>query len=220
MRDIVIFGIGQIAEVVHYYLSNEGRRRVVAFTVDEAYRSADSLMGLPVVSFENVQKDYQPETHDMFVATSFRSVNRLREEKVNQAKSKGYSLASHVSPRATVWDGFVAQENTIVMEENVIQPFVTVGRNVIMWSGNHIGHHTSIADHCFIASHVVVSGNVTVGEGTFLGVNATLRDGIKVGQRNVIGAGALILADTPDGGVFMGSATPLSKVPSHRLRSI
>ena len=32
----------------------------------------------------------------------------------------------------------------------------------MLWSGNHIGHHTTIDDHCFITSHVVISGNVNV----------------------------------------------------------
>lgn len=220
MRDVVIFGTGQVAEVVHYYLAQEGGRNIVAFTVDEQFRSAEQLFGLPVVSFETVQQIYPPDTHEMFVAVSFKRVNKAREEKVAEAEAKGYTLVSHVSPRATVWSDFVAQPNTIIMENNVIQPFVSVGRNVIMWSGNHIGHHTKIEDHCFIASHAVISGSVTVGEGTFVGVNTTVRDNVTIGKRNVLGAATLILADTPDNAVFMGQATAMSKVPSHRLRSI
>ena len=220
MRDVVIFGMGQIAEVVHYYLTQEGGRNVVAFTVDEQYRSTDSLLGVPVVDFATVEKRYPPESHEMFVAMSFKKVNKLRQAKVEEAEAKGYTLASHVSPNATVWAGFQANPNTIVMENNVIQPFAKIGRNVIVWSGNHIGHHSTIEDHCFIASHVVVSGSVTIGEGSFVGVNSTIRDNVTVGSHNVLGAGTLILADTPDGGVFMGEATAMSKVPSHRLRSI
>ena len=97
---------------------------------------------------------------------------------------------------------------------------VTIGRNVIMWSGNHIGHHTRIGDNCFIASQAVISGNCEIGAGSFIGVNATLRDNIQIGARNVIGAGTLILQSSPDNAVFVGPATPPSKVTSDRLRSI
>ena len=220
MRDLVIFGTGQIAEVAHYYLTQEGGRNVAAFTVDQAYVTAEKACGLPVVAFENVQDIYSPQTHDMFIAVSFRQVNKLREAKFNEARAKGYALTSHVSPRAAVWSGFKANPNTIVMENNVIQPYVTVGQNVTMWSGNHVGHHTTIGGHCFIASNAVISGNVTIGEGTFVGVNVTIRDNIRIGARNVLGAGALILSDTPDNAVFMGQATEMSRVPSNRLRSI
>jgi sugar O-acyltransferase (sialic acid O-acetyltransferase NeuD family) len=220
MRNVVIFGTGQIAEVIHYYLTHDAQRNVVAFTVDDQYRSAEHLLGLPVVDFASVERTYTPETHEIFVAMSFKKVNVLRQGKVAEAEAKGYTLASHVSPRATVWSGFVANPNTIIMENNVVQPFVKIGRDVIIWSGNHIGHHSTIEDHCFIASHAVISGNVTIGEGTFVGVNATIRDNVTIGSHNVLGAGTLILGDTPNDAVFMGEATSMSKVPSYRLRSI
>jgi len=220
VRDVVIFGIGQIAEVIHYYLSQEGGRTVAAFTVDRAYRTADELFGLPIVDFEDVEARYPPSDYEMFVAVSFKQVNKLREAKVAAAEAKGYALTSHVSPRATVWPGLVLHPNTIIMENNVIQPFVKIGRNVTMWSGNHVGHHSRIGDNCFIASHVVVSGSCEIGAGSFIGVNATLRDNITIGARNVIGAGALILASTEDEAVFIGPATPQAKVPSSRLRNI
>lgn len=219
-RGLVIFGAGQIAEVMHYYLTTEGDRRVVAFAVDRPYRTADTLLGVEVVDFEDVEVRFPPADYDMFVAVSFKQVNKLRMQKVAEAEAKGYALASHVSPRAAVWTGFVAQPNTIIMEHNVIQPFVTVGRNVTMWSGNHIGHHTHIGDHCFIASQAVISGACDIGAGSFIGVNATLRDGIKLGLHTVVGAGALVLADGPDEGVFVGTAAELKKIPSSRLRSI
>ncbi|HEX2817020.1 MAG TPA: acetyltransferase [Phenylobacterium sp.] len=220
MRDVIIFGIGQVAEVIHHYLTEEGGRNVVAFTVDAAYRTAEDVFGVPVVDFEDVEQRFPPDTHEMFVAISFKGVNKLREAKVAEAEAKGYALTSHVSPRASVWSKLVVNPNTIIMENNVIQPFVTIGRNVIMWSGNHIGHHTRIGDNCFIASQAVISGNCEIGAGTFIGVNATLRDNINIGARNVIGAAALILKSSDDNAVFVGAATEAARVTSDRLRSI
>lgn len=220
MRDLVIFGAGQIAEVAHYYFTQEGGRRVVAFCVDKAYKTADDLMGLPVVDFDAIEALYPPAQCDVFVAMSFNGVNRVRAAKFSAFLEKGYSLASHISPKATVWAGFTLHPNTMIMEHNVIQPFVSIGSNVTLWSGNHIGHHSRIEDHCFIASQAVISGNCRIGEGTFIGVNATLRDNIQIGAYNVIGAGTLILKSTPDNGVFIGAATDMSPVPSNRLRNL
>ena len=112
------------------------------------------------------------------------------------------------------------QEGAPASERVFDQPFVTIGNNVTLWSGNHIGHHSTIHDHCFIASHVVVSGGVEIDESCFIGVNATLRDHIKVGEKCVIGAGALLLADAEPEGVYIGPATERAKVPSTRLRKI
>lgn len=88
-----------------------------------------------------------------------------------------------------------------------MQPFVKVGNNVIMWNGNHIGHHSVIKDHCFIASHVVVSGFCEIGEYCFLGVNSTVANNVKVASNCLIGAGAVILKDTEEGKVYGSKMT-------------
>ena len=111
-------------------------------------------------------------------------------------------------------------ENCFILEDNTIQPFVRIGHNITLWSGNHIGHHSTIEDHCFIASQVVISGGVEIKEACFLGVNATLRDHIVVGERCVVGAGALLLEDAEPEGVYIGQKTERSRVPSTKLRRI
>jgi sugar O-acyltransferase (sialic acid O-acetyltransferase NeuD family) len=220
MSTLVIFGTGQIAELAHFYFTRDSAHRVAAFTVDQAHLKEASFCGLPVVPFENVSSAFPPEHHAMFVAVSYAQVNRLRAGKCEEARSKGYRLASYVSSKATTWPGFAAGENCFVLEDNTIQPFASIGRNVTLWSGNHIGHHAQIRDHCFIASHVVISGGVIVGENSFIGVNATIRDHVTIGRGCVIGAGCIILKDAPDLAVYTQPAAELSKVPSNRLRGI
>jgi acetyltransferase-like isoleucine patch superfamily enzyme len=72
----------------------------------------------------------------------------------------------------------------------------------------------------FIASHAVVSGNCRIGDGTFVGVNATIRDGVTIGAECVIGAGAVVLRDVPDGAVLKAVSTPVADVTSDQLRTI
>jgi sugar O-acyltransferase (sialic acid O-acetyltransferase NeuD family) len=142
----------------------------------------------------------------------FSGVNQARREVYEQCREHGYELISYVNSAATYWGKLELGANCFIFEENVIQPNVRIGNDVILWSGNHIGHDSTIEDHVFIASHAVISGNVTIGESSFVGVNATFRDGIKVAPRCVIGAGALIMRDTVEGGVYSVRGTePLEK---------
>ncbi|MEZ4692278.1 MAG: DapH/DapD/GlmU-related protein [Ignavibacteria bacterium] len=71
-----------------------------------------------------------------------------------------------------------------------------IGNNVVLWSGNHIGHDVEIDDHNFITSHAVVSGFVKIRNNCFIGVNATIRDGITIAPETLIAAGAIIMKDT------------------------
>ena len=211
MADIVIFGAGDIARLADRYFARDSDYRVVAFAVDAAYRTADSFLGRPLVDFETIETRYPPDAVHLFVAVSYARMNRVRADKYIAAKQKGYVLASYVSSRCTMLTDEPVGDNCFILEDNTIQPFVRIGNDVTLWSGNHVGHDSVIEDHCFISSHVVISGHVTVGESCFIGVNATLRNGIRLAPRTLVGAGATILHDTDAGGVYV--TRPAVKAP-------
>jgi sugar O-acyltransferase (sialic acid O-acetyltransferase NeuD family) len=203
MAKIVIFGAGDIARLAHFYFSTDSEHEVVAFTVDAAYRQADTFRDLPLVDFETLTEAYPPGEYQLFVALSYAKMNQVRAEKYHAARALGYTLASYVSSRCTNLAQTPVGDNCFILEDNTIQPFVTIGSNVTLWSGNHIGHDSTIADHVFIASHVVVSGHVEVGSYVFIGVNATLRNAIRIAPYTLIGAGAVIMKSTKEKGVYL-----------------
>jgi acetyltransferase-like isoleucine patch superfamily enzyme len=105
-------------------------------------------------------------------------------------------------------------ENCFILEDNTIQPFVRIGNDVTLWSGNHVGHDSVIEDHCFVSSHVVIAGRVRIGPYCFLGVNATLRNGITIAPRTLVGAGAVVMRDTEEDSVHLPAPSRLSRRPS------
>lgn len=208
-RRLVIFGTGDIGQLAHFYFTNDSDYEVVAFSADAAFITEPTCLGLPVVPFEDLPSRHPPGEADVFVALSYRDINRVRAGRCEQARAMGYKLATYICSRSVVWEKDAIGDNCLILENQTIQPFVRIGDNCIIWSGNHIGHHSRIADNCFIASHVVISGHVTVGANCFLGVNATLRDGVTVAPYTVVGAGAVIQKDTAEYGVYV--ARPASQ---------
>jgi sugar O-acyltransferase (sialic acid O-acetyltransferase NeuD family) len=204
---IVIFGAGDIARLAHFYFSTDSDHEVAAFTVDREFRTGDSFEGLPLVDFDRVAERYPPARHKMFVALSYAGMNELRAAKYEAARALGYELVSYVSSRCTLLTRNGHGDNCFILEDNTIQPFVRIGNNVTLWSGNHIGHDSQIDDHCFISSHVVVSGHVHIERNCFLGVNATLRNGITLGEFTLVGAGALVMKNTRPRSVFVAART-------------
>lgn len=219
-RPLIIFGTGDIAELAYSYFTTDSDYDVIAFTVDRDYLTEDTFCGQPVVPFEDVAQTYAPANHALFVAMSYSGLNAHRKEKYLAAKALGYPIASYISSRASVLNNNEIGENCFILEDNTIQPRARIGHNVTLWSGNHIGHHSTIKDHVFISSHVVVSGGVVIGEQCFIGVNATLRDHVTIGEKCLIGAGALILADAEPEGAYVVKGTERARVPSTRLRKI
>jgi acyl-[acyl carrier protein]--UDP-N-acetylglucosamine O-acyltransferase len=93
------------------------------------------------------------------------------------------------------------------LENCTIQPFATIGNNVILWSGSHVGHHSTIGDHVFFAPHAVASGHCTIGSHCFLGINSTVRDQVTLGQGTLVGMGAIISRNTEPWTIYKAEAT-------------
>ena len=201
-KPLIIVGNTAFAEIAYEYFTHDSDYEVVAFSVERPYIKEPTLFGLPVIAFEELEQHCAPATHAVFVAATYTQLNRLRARLLAEAKRKGYAPASYVSSRAFVWRNVELGEHVFIFEDNTVQPFVRIGDNVIMWSGNHIGHHSVIERDCFISSHVVVSGLCEIGERSFLGVNVTLANNVRVGKDNWIAPGATLLKSTPDNTMF------------------
>jgi len=145
---------------------------------------------------------------------SHKQMNRVRQEIFAALKSRGYELISYVSSRATHFPKTPIGENCFVLEDNTIQPFASIGDNVVIWSGNHIGHHSVVRNHAFITSHVVISGHCDVGPNSFLGVNATIKDQVTLAEGTLVGMGAIIGKNTEPWSLYKADATRASRVSS------
>lgn len=214
MSKIVVFGAGKIADEAYFYLTNDSTHEVVAFTVDAEHIPAKNKLGLPVVPFEDVTRNYPPGVFKMFVAVGYQELNKLRARKYEEAKAKGYELISYVSSRASNFGNVEVGDNCLVLEFVTIQPCSRIGNNVFIWSGNHIGHHASVGDHCYIAGNVVISGNTKIEPYCFIGVSATLGHEIVVGADSFIGAGSLVTKNVEPQSVYITPDTQKFRLDS------
>jgi sugar O-acyltransferase (sialic acid O-acetyltransferase NeuD family) len=205
-RPLVLFGTAEIAELARFYFEHDSEYRVVAFTVDDAYVDSNQFLGLPVVPFSEVATRFSPEENELHVALSYSQLNRLRQEKYLQAKTAGYRLASYISTKSTMWPGLVVGDNCFILENQCLQPAIRIGSNVVLWSGNHIGHGSAIGDHTYVSSHVVISGHCEIGERCFFGVNATIKDFTRIGDECFIGMAASVTSDMASGSVAIGES--------------
>ena len=205
-QQLVIIGDGESAEIAYEYFTHDSEYTVAGFAVEAAFRKKDEMFGLPVSDFETIEARYPCSEFMAFVAMSSTHLNRPRKRLYLHVKSLGYRLPSYVSSRAFVWRNVAIGENSFIFENNVLQYHVSIGDNVVLWSGNHVGHRTRIRSHCFVSSHCVISGFCDIGEASFLGVNATFGDHVTIPHDTVVGAGALLHKSLAEAGrVWVGN---------------
>lgn len=196
MSKLVLFGTGRGADVAHRFLAADSDHEIMAFTVDEANMTSNLHRGLPVVAFEEVQHRYPPDRFGMLILLGYQQMNALRARKFAEAKAKGYRLESYVASNIFRVASIEVGENCFILDNQSISLDVQIGNNVVMWSSNHIGDLSEIADHAWISSHVTVAANVHIGKRAFVGIGATLSNGVKIGADSFIGACRLVLDDT------------------------
>jgi sugar O-acyltransferase (sialic acid O-acetyltransferase NeuD family) len=204
-KKLIIFGTGEYGDLAHYYFTHDSEYEVVAFTADDEFVESDSFNGLPLIPFSNLPAKYPPEEYDAHVALSYMKLCQTRAEKYVAMKEKGYKLASYVCTKSVTWPDLTIGDNCFILENQTIQPKVKIGSNVLIWSGNHLGHRCVIKDHTYISSHVCIAGFTEIGSNCFLGINATIKDFVKVGNGVFVTMGALVTTNVEDGSVVVGA---------------
>ena len=209
MDKLLIFGTGEIAELAAYYFEHDSAYEVVAFVADDQFVEGNEFLGKPLISFSEVTESYPPDQYMMHVALSYAKLNLIREERYHEAKAKGYQLASYVCSKSFFWPDLNIGDNCFILENQTIQPTVEIGNNVMIWSGNHLGHGCKIKDHSYLSSHICISGHTVIGERCFIGVNSTFKDFITIGNRVFVAMGADVTANVPDDAVVLGAKTTI-----------
>ena len=202
-KPTVLVGNGKYASAIYHYLTHDSDIEVGAFTVDKQYIDTTIKHNLPVVAFETVEQSYPPDQFRMLVALGFKQQNQLRYQHYLEAKQKGYQFVSYIASSASVWNAEIG-ENCIILDQVVMQPFVTVGTNTIISSNAFIGHHTNVGNNCFIAGQASIAGCVTINENTIIGMNSSVKEGLVIGKSCTVGSSAAVVSNIDDGQTVVG----------------
>ena len=219
MIDVVLFGTGPAAQTVAFHLARHDGYRIVGYTVDAAWRSADSHDGLPLVAWEELETRFPPDRVQLFGPFSYARMNTLRRDRYLQGKARGYRFASFVHPSSHVFAERIG-ENCLILEACVVQPFVRIGDNVVVWSMSMIGHHARIGDHCFLSSQVGVGAHCRIGPRCYLAGQVGVTPGRTLGAGCALLNDVLVARDLPDNTVAQGASPRIRQVPSTRLHRL
>lgn len=198
---IALIGSGDLAEIAKVYLQDSPYYIQLQVDQDDYVYSHPNLRLMSISNFLSLYRDLPA-----LIAIGYRNNNETRKEIFELLDKEGIQLLNYLSPKCFLPSSSVSLgKANFIFEDNTIQPFVGIGHNNVLWSGNHIGHHTIIGSHNFISSHVVISGHCEIGDQCFIGVNSTLKEGISICSNTIIGAGSLVVKNITEPGVYIGS---------------
>ena len=89
MKDIIIVGISDLAELAYYYFKNDTTDiNVVGFAVDKKFKIEDTFQGLKVYNLEDIENNFNQDSIFLFIAIGYSSLNHLRKENISSSKIK------------------------------------------------------------------------------------------------------------------------------------
>lgn len=218
-QDIVLFGTGDVAKVAAVYIRAHSDLNIVGYTLDRSYRKEDTFDDVPLVSWEDLEKEFPPDQVKLLGPLTYKRMNTIRRDRYLEGKARGYSFASFIHPDCHIYTDKIG-DNCLILGRNIIEPFSSIGNNVIIWSGSIIGHHTQVGDHVFISGQVAIGGSVVIGNECLLTGQVGIAHGLTLGPRCAILNGAGVGRSLPEGSVVSADWSPIRPVDSTRLHEL
>lgn len=203
MKDLILFGNGDFARLMKYYIENDYEKKIYAVTVEKEYINEAEFEGLPVVPFENIQDFYSPDKFEILVCVGYSKMNTVREKVCAKCREKGYALYSYIHKSCEIATNVKIGEGNIILEDVTIQPFVRIGDSNLIWHKVSISHDCVVGNYNTITSMSVVNGFAKIGNNCFIGSNACIRDKVNVADYSLIGAGVFANEDIEQYSVYV-----------------
>ncbi len=127
--------------------------------------------------------------------------NQVRKEISNKYKLNYYTA---IHPSAHIGLEVIIGEGTVVMANACINSSVKIGKHCIINTGAIIEHDNIIENYVHTSPNVALGGTVKIGEDTHIGIGATVKNNIEICNNCVIGAGAVVVKNIEEKGIYVG----------------
>jgi len=106
--------------------------------------------------------------------------------------------------------GGVVIEDNVEIGANTCVDRGTLGDTVIREGAKvdnlvHVAHNVIIGRHAAVIANAMLGGSTRIGDYAWIAPSACLRDMISIGEGALVGLGALVVKDVPDGVTVMGA---------------
>lgn len=130
---------------------------------------------------------------------------------IREKLSQGRNLVTLIHPSALIGDRVHIGIGSVVMAGAVLNPDAVVGEGCIVNTCASIDHDCIVKDYVHISVGAHLCGTVHVGRETWIGAGATVKNNVSICGGCMIGAGAVVVKDIREAGIYKGVPAMIDK---------
>lgn len=198
----VIIGAGKYGEVYLAYLREAGVN-VIGFLDDDTTHS-NLIGGLPLLG----KTDVLPALKEKFGVEAIYCPlgnNKVRVKFLEQAKRLGYCIPNYIHPSVIISPNVKLGVGIYILLGSNIMPYTEIEDCVMISMNVNVAHHNILRKGTFLSTGCNFGASIVAEEYTYCGIGSTIMTGLhRLGKDCLIGAGAVVIKDVPDGAVMAG----------------
>jgi sugar O-acyltransferase (sialic acid O-acetyltransferase NeuD family) len=211
---VVLVGAGGLTREVISTLGETPGVRVHGVVDDDPSRRGAQLLGVDVLGPLDAIIDL-PRTTRVVVCVGRGGARAALVVRLTAMGVTEDRYLCVIHPSVTVPRSCRVSPGSIVLAQVALTAEVQVGRHVVVMPNSTLTHDDRVDDFATICAGVSLGGSVEVGRAAYLGMNASVRQNVRIGADAVLGMGAVLLQDQPEGETWIGvPARPLARQSS------
>ena len=198
---VAVFGSGGHARVVAEIIMNDKNLQLLGFIDNLTKDKNEKIFGLPI-------KDSFPNAKGFVVGIGN---NEIRAQRFNELIENNLKPITVFHPTANIAKNVTIGKGTVIAIGATIATGAKIGNNVIINTGAIVEHENIIEDNVHIGPGAALAGRVKVKKFAFLGLRSVVKEYLTIGEKSIVGAGAVVVKNVPAKTVVIG-------IPAKKLR--
>jgi sugar O-acyltransferase (sialic acid O-acetyltransferase NeuD family) len=211
MKRLAIIGSGDLGKQI-VQLALENTDYIISGFFDDFESTGNLVHGYPILgTIESIQQQFQNGTFDeLLIGIGYKHME-IRQQLFERFRQH-IPFGKIVHSSCIIHNSVSIGSGSIVYSGTHVDMGAIIAENCLIYNSCIISHDTQIASHTILSPGVKIAGFSKIESRVNLGIGTIISDNVTVAKGTRTGAGAVIVKDIVESGLYVG-------IPAKKIKS-